>query len=274
MPDPYQHIDMTPEYNRIISALTGIKDDIQLIRRRVEDAEKGVVVSEVLNDFQRAMLAVSMSGAGAADAERVRQGINGGTGLTGGAGDVAAPSGDDTETRDDILSALGLPADNGNDDPRSIFRVDGMYYKEAAVTAGPDDGLRGSLPVSSPYTADGGPIGYHRLSNNTPTPGPVGGPPDQLPDFGASKKRWPAPRPEDRTAVPNADPNADLVNPVTGGVVPRRIEETLADINAGGNSPPPAPFVVTSQDQAYGIFQNPNATPEQRQAAQDYVANN
>jgi hypothetical protein len=240
MPDPYQHIDMTPEYNRIISALTGIRDDIRLIRRRVEDAEMGVVTSQVLNDFERAMLAVSMSAAGANDAERIRQGIESGTGLTGGSGNIAAPSGDDTETREDILLALGITQDFENDDPRSIFRIDGLYYQEAKVTNAPDDGLRGSLPVSSPFVADGGPIGYHRLSNNTPTPGPVGGPPDQLPDFGASRKRWPAPRPENRTAVPNADPNADIVNPVTGNVVPRTIEDVLNDIAADGNAPPPA----------------------------------
>ena len=236
----FNHTDYTDELNRIISALTGMRDDLRLIRRRTEDSAGGVVTNQVLNDFQSAMLAISMSGAGAADAESVRQGVNNGTGLTGGAGNVAAPSGEDLETRAEILSALGLPADAGNDDPRAIYRVDGLYYKEAAVTAGPDDGLRGSLPVSSPFTADGGPIGYHRLSNNTPTPGAVGGPPDQLPDFGASRRRWPAPRPEDRTAVPNADPNADLVNPVTGEVVGRRIEDVLADINAGGNTPPPA----------------------------------
>ena len=249
MPDPYHHIDMTPEYNRIISALTGIRDDIRLIRRRTEDAEMGVVTSQVLNDFERAMLAVSMSAAGANDAERVRQGIESGTGLTGGSGNIAAPSGDDTETREDILLALGITQDFENDDPRSIFRVDGLYYQEAKVTNAPDDGLRGSLPVSSPFVADGGPIGYHRLSNNTPTPGPVGGPPDQLPDFGASRKRWPAPRPENRTAVPNADPNADIVNPVTGNVVPRTIEDVLNDIAADGNAPPPA----YTQDDGTGV---------------------
>lgn len=237
----FNHTDYTDELNRIISALTGIKDDIQLIRRRAEDSSGGVVTNQVLNDFQTAMLAISMSGAGAADAEAVRQGVSGGTGLTGGAGDVAAPSGDDADNgRAEILSALGLPADSGNEDPRTIYRVDGLYYKEAKATAGPDDGLRGSLPVSTPYTADGGPIGYHRLSNNTPTPGAVGGPPDQLPDPGASKKRWPAPRPEDRTAVPNADPNADLVNPVTGNVVAKTLDDVINDISKDGNSPPPA----------------------------------
>ena len=270
----FNHTDYTDELNRIISALTGIRDDVRLVRRRAEDCDIGVVTSGVLNDFQKAMLAVSMGSAGAADAERIRQQVGSGTGLTGGSGSPSAPAGEDTESRADILSALGLPADTGNDDPRSIFREDGLYYKEAAVTAGPDDGLRGSLPVSSPFVADGSPIGYHRLSNNTPTPGPVGGPPDQLPDFGASKKRWPAPRPEDRTAVPNADPNADIVNPVTGGVAAKSLDDIINDIRSGGDSPPPAPFVVTSQDQAFGIFQNPNATPEQRQAAQDYVANN
>jgi hypothetical protein len=240
MPDPYQHIDMTPEYNRIISALTGIRDDIRLIRRRVEDAEMGVVTSQVLNDFERAMLAVSMSAAGANDAERIRQGIESGTGLTGGSGNIAAPSGDDTETREDILLALGITQDFENDDPRSIFRIDGLYYQEAKVTNAPDDGLRGSLPVSSPFIADGGPIGYHALATNTATPGAPPTPPPDVVDYGASRKRWPAPRPENRTAVPNADPNADIVNPVTGNVVPRTIEDVLNDIAADGNAPPPA----------------------------------
>lgn len=270
----FNHTDYTEELNRIISALTGMRDDLRLIRRRTEDSAGGVVTNQVLNDFQTAMLAISMSGAGASDAESVRQGITSGTGLTGGSGDVAAPSGEDTESRAGILSALGQPADAGNEDPRTIYRVDGLYYIEAKATAGPDDGLRGSIPQSTPYIADGGPIGYHRLSNNTPTPGAVGGPPDQLPDFGASKKRWVAPRPEDRTALPNADPNSDIVNPVTGGVAAKSLDEIVNDIRAGGDSPPPAPFVVTSQDQAFGIFQNPDATPAQTKAAQDYVANN
>lgn len=240
MPDPYQHIDMTPEYNRIISALTGIRDDIRLLRRRAEDAEIGVVTNSVMNDFQRAMLAVSMSAASGGDAESIRQAIVSGTGLTGGSGSVAAPSGDDTETREDVLLALGITQDFENDDPRAIFRIDGLYYKEAAVTAGPDDGLRGSLPVSSPFVADGGAIGYHALATNKATPGTPPTPPPDVVDYGASRKRWPAPRPDNRTAVPNADPNADLINPITGAVVARTIEETINDISSGGDSPPPA----------------------------------
>jgi hypothetical protein len=33
MPAPYQHLDMTPEYNRIITALTGIRDDVRLLQK-------------------------------------------------------------------------------------------------------------------------------------------------------------------------------------------------------------------------------------------------
>jgi hypothetical protein len=237
----FNHTDYTDELNRIISALTGIRDDIRLLRRRAEDHENGVVTSGVLNDFQKAMLAISMSAVGGGDAERVRQAISGGTGLNGGAGAPAQPAGDDAGlTRAEVLSALGLPADEGNDDPRSIFREDGLYYKEAAVTAGPDDGLRGSLPVSSPYTADGGPIGYHALATNTATPGAPPSPPPDVVDYGASKRRWPAPRPEGQTALPNPDPNADLINPVTGEVAPRSVDDVRAAITRGAQTPPPA----------------------------------
>ena len=234
----FNHTDYTEELNRIISALTGIRDDIRLVRRRAEDCNIGLVTSGVLNDFQRAMVAVSMSGAGAGDAERVRQSINSGTGLTGGAGNASAPAGDDTQQRDDILSALGLPADADNDDARAIYRIDGLYYKEAAVTPGPDDGLRGSLPVSSPFTADGGNIGYHSLSSLTAVAGSPSSPDDI--DYGASKKRWPAPRPVGKTSVPNADPNADIVNPVTGDVVAKSLDEIINDISSGGDTPPSA----------------------------------
>jgi len=234
----FNHTDYTDELNRIIAALTGIRDDIRLIRRRSEDSEIGMVTSQVLNDFQSALLAISMSGQGAGDAERVRRAINEGTGLAGGSGVPSTVTGDDQERRSDILSALGIQADADNEDPRSIYRIDGLYYREAKPTNAPDDGLRGSLPVPQPFVADGGSIGYHSIAGNRARAGAPSGADDI--DFGASKKRWPAPRPEDVTAVPVATPNADLVNPVTGDVVPRTIKEITDDISSGGDSPPPA----------------------------------
>ena len=59
----YTHLDMTPEYNRIITALTGIRDDVRLLQKLQSDPESGIATSNVLNDFQRALLAVSMSSA-------------------------------------------------------------------------------------------------------------------------------------------------------------------------------------------------------------------
>ena len=54
---------MTPEYNRIITALTGIRDDVRLLQTLQSDPESGIATNNVLNDFQRALLAVQMSSA-------------------------------------------------------------------------------------------------------------------------------------------------------------------------------------------------------------------
>lgn len=89
MPDPYQHIDMTPEYNRIITALTGIRDDIRLLQRLQSDPESGIVTNNVLNDFQRSVVAVSLGGA----ANTIAAAIDAGTVAPNGGG-IAAASGD------------------------------------------------------------------------------------------------------------------------------------------------------------------------------------
>ena len=57
----FNHVDYTDELNRIITALTGIRDDVRLLQTLQSDPESGIVTSNVLNDFQRALLAVSMS---------------------------------------------------------------------------------------------------------------------------------------------------------------------------------------------------------------------
>lgn len=69
----FTHTDYTDELNRIIVALTGIRNDIRLLRKVMEDPEQGAVTSQVLNDLQKAMLAVGISNAGAANAEAVRK---------------------------------------------------------------------------------------------------------------------------------------------------------------------------------------------------------
>ena len=76
MPAPYKHLDMTPEYNRIITALTNIRDDIRILRNRSEDGDGGIVTNEVMNGMQKELLAVSMSGAGGGNAEAVRQAVS------------------------------------------------------------------------------------------------------------------------------------------------------------------------------------------------------
>ena len=141
MPAPYQHLDMTPEYNRIITALTGIRDDVRLLQKLQSDPESGIATNNVLNDFQRALLAVSMSSAVGNTAAAVAAAIDAGT-LPNGSS-VAAATGESNADlnaeRTTILAALGATEDPA--DLKVLIRVSGQYYWEAAASAGPDDGL-------------------------------------------------------------------------------------------------------------------------------------
>ena len=236
MADPYQHLDMTPEYNRIITALTGIRDDIRLLRTLQEDPESGIATSNVLNDFQRAVLAVSMSSAVGNTAAAVAGAIDSGASTNGGG--TAAPSGDSnadlTAERTSILTALGQ-------DPATLkvlMREAGFYYWEAEGTAGPDDGLRGSTTIVTPF-AKGEQLGFDNEVNGQITAGSPSGPPDQIPNPSKPRKRWPFARPEGAAASQLANPNADLIDPATGQVVARSAEEQAA-ANASGDTSPPA----------------------------------
>ena len=233
----FNHIDYTEELNRIITALTGIRDDIRLLRTLQEDPESGIATNQVLNDFQRAVLAVSMSSAVGNTAAAVAGAVSAGT-VSANGGGVADPSGEsggdlDAE-RASILEALGQdPATQ-----KVLIRVNGIYYWEAEGTAGPDDGLRGSTVQVTPF-AQGEQLGFDNQVNGQVTAGSPSGPPDQIPDPSKPRKRWPIARPEGSTASQNANPNADLVDPATGEVVARSPEEQ-AIINRSGTTPPPA----------------------------------
>lgn len=236
MPAPYQHLDMTPEYNRIITALTGIRDDIRLLQTLQSDPESGITTNHVLNDFQRAVLAVQMSSAVGNTAAAVAAAVDAGT-LPNGAS-VAAPSGDSNADLDaertSILEALGQdPATQ-----KVLMREAGFYYWEAEGTAGPDDGLRGSTTVVTPF-AQGELLGFDNEVNGQITAGSPSGPPDSIPNPSRPRKRWPIARPEGSTASQNANPNADLVDPATGQVVARS-PEAQAAIDRAGTTPPPA----------------------------------
>lgn len=238
MPAPYQHLDMTPEYNRIITALTGIRDDVRLLQILQSDPESGIATNNVLNDFQRALLAVSMSSAVGNTAAAVAGTVNSGASTNGGG--TAAATGDSNADLDaeraTILAALGVEEDPA--DLKVLIRVSGQYYWEAKGTAGPDDGLRGSTTIVTPF-ALGEQLGYKDEATKADKPGAPPGPPDGIPDASAPKKRWPFARPEGSTASQNANPNADLVDPATGQVVARS-PEAQAAIDRAGTTPPPA----------------------------------
>ena len=231
----YTHLDMTPEYNRIIVALTGIRDDIRLLRTLREDPESGIVTNAVMNDFQRAMIAVTLGGA----AGSIASAINAGTVSVNGSG-IAEPSGDSNADlnaeRANILAALGVEEDPA--DLKVLMREAGFYYWEAKGTAGPDDGLRGSTTIVTPF-AKGEQLGFDNEVNGQITAGSPSGPPDQIPNPSKPRKRWPFARPEGSTASQNANPNADLIDPATGQVIARSPEEQ-AIIDRSGTTPPPA----------------------------------
>jgi len=233
----YQHLDMTPEYNRIIVALTGIRDDVRLLQKLQSDPESGIVTNNVLNDFQRALLAVSMSSTVGNTAAAVAATIDAGT-LPNGSS-VAAATGESnadlTAERTTILTALGVTEDP--EDLKVLIRVSGQYYWEAAGTAGPDDGLRGSNTIVVPF-ALGEQLGFDNEATGVITAGAPPGPPDGIPNASAPKKRWPFARPEGQTASTLANPNADLVDPATGQVVARTPEAQRALDRQETTSPP------------------------------------
>ena len=229
---------MTPEYNRIITALTGIRDDVRLLQKLQSDPESGIATSNVLNDFQRALLAVSMSSAVGNTAAAVAAAVDAGT-LPNGSS-VAAATGESNADlnaeRTTILAALGVTEDPA--DLKVLIRVSGQYYWEAKGTAGPDDGIRGSNIIVTPFVL-GEQLGFDNEATGVITAGAPPGPPDGIPDASAPKKRWPFARPEGQTASQNANPNADLIDPATGQVVARS-PEAQAAIDRAGTAPPPA----------------------------------
>ena len=243
MPAPYQHLDMTPEYNRIITALTGIRDDVRLLQKLQSDPESGIATSNVLNDFQRALLAVSMNSSVGNTAAAVAAAVNAGT-LPNGAS-VAAATGESNADlnaeRTTILAALGVTEDPA--DLKVLIRVSGQYYWEAAGTAGPDDGLRGSNTIVAPFTL-GEQLGFDNEATGVITAGAPPGPPDGIPNASAPKKRWPFARPEGQTASKLANPNADLIDPATGQVVAQDIKTQKTNAASGDTAPPATDYSV------------------------------
>ena len=234
----FNHLDYTPELNKIITALTGIRDDVRLLQKLQSDPESGIATNNVLNDFQRALLAVSMSSAVGNTAAAVAGAIDAGT-LPNGSSVAAATgdsAGDLVAERATILAALGVEEDP--EDLKVLIRVSGQYYWEAKGTAGPDDGLRGSSTIVAPF-ALGEQLGFDDEVSGNILPGSPSGPPDQIPNPSKPRKRWPFARPEGQTASQNANPNADLVDPATGQVVSRTPEAQRA-LDRQGATPPPA----------------------------------
>lgn len=112
----FTHTDYTDELNRIIVALTGIRDDVRLLRKVMEDPNQGAVTSHVMNDIQKALLAVAISNNGAANAEAIRKQIK-----EVGIGEVmnTGVGKDSTGTSQENISkvTIGPPPTPGDVDP-------------------------------------------------------------------------------------------------------------------------------------------------------------
>jgi len=242
MPAPYKHLDMTPEYNRIITALTNIRDDIRIIRNRSEDQDGGIVINEVMNGMQKALLAVSMSSAGGGNAEAVRQEIETPTALNGNVGAPAELAGEDAIYTGSEWSRAGQFARFGIEEDieeeRFLIRVDGAFYYEADGGASEDDGENGPIKQVQPYTK-GEYIGYKSMD---PAIGYSTGEPsgekndagfEDIADITLPNRRWGPKRLEWKTALDIPNPLADLVNPVSGAVQPKSKEQqNLEAINS------------------------------------------
>ena len=234
MPAPYKHLDMTAEYNRIITALTNIRDDIRIIRNRSEDQDGGIVINEVMNGMEKALLAVSMSGAAGGNAEAVRQEIETPQLLNGGVGNTAEIAGEDAIYSGSEWSRAGQFARFGIEEDieeeRFLIRVDGAFYYEADGGASEDDGENGPIKQVQPYTK-GEYIGYKSMD---PAIGYSTGEPsgeknaagfEDIADITLPNRRWGPKRPEWKTALAIPNLLADLVNPVSGAVQPKSKEQ-------------------------------------------------
>lgn len=234
----FNHVDYTEELNRIIVALSDIRDYVKLIRRLGENNDMGVVVTSVMNDFERAALAATMGNAGAGDGEAIRRGVQNGDTSTGGNSGPNAIVGDDVVgdegERADILTALAQDPE----DDRVLLRDLGLYYWEQAPTV-VDDGLREPYEQTTQF-ALGEQIGYHDLLTNKPKPGAP--PSADVINVQAPRRRWPKPRDEaNPTTGVNTTGNLDLINPATGEVRGKDAALIASESTAsGGRGAPPA----------------------------------
>ena len=246
MSDPYKHLDLTPEYNRIITATTNIRDEIRLVRKRAENPDTGLVSSWVMNDLEKAQLAVSLSGASGNKAEEVRKLIETPEPLNGGIGNPAEISGEDgvlgdvEKQREYYLEALGLEIDP--EETRALLRVDGKFYWEADGGVSEDEGEVGPIKQITPYSL-GEYLGYKSMdaqigySTAQPTNAKKGpGRVVDIADKTLPNKRWPAPRPEYKSSLDIPNLLADLINPITGAIVAKSIlQQKQEAVNAAAS---------------------------------------
>lgn len=246
MSDPYKHLDLTPEYNRIITATTNIRDEIRLVRKRAENPDTGLVSSWVMNDLEKAQLAVSLSGASGNKAEEVRKLIETPEPLNGGIGDPAEMTGEDgilgdvEKQREYYLEALGLEIDP--EETRALLRVDGKFYWEADGGVSEDKGEVGPIKQNTPY-ALGEYLGYKSMdasiAYSTAQPSNAKAGPGRVVDIADKtlpNKRWPAPRPEYKSSLDIPNLLADLINPITGAIVAKSIlQQKQEAVNAAAS---------------------------------------
>lgn len=220
----YIHVSWVEELEQIRDNFKIIRDQVRTARRRGENADEGIVINQVFNELQSALNVLSSSGLGAADIVDVQQELRQPTQRGGGSG-IAAPAGDGEHrrTRQEVLTGLGR-----QEDGRVIIRVDGRYYLERKYSPAPDDGFRG--PVTYEYVIDSPILGYEDRATNSIIQGP---PPSDEVVNQVGNDRFLYDRVDYETSNPHPNPQADLVNPVTGAILGQTQERTNGRI-AGG----------------------------------------
>lgn len=231
----FNHVDYTDELNRIIVALSDIRDYVKLIRRLGENNDMGVVVTSVMNDFERAALAATMGNAGAGDGEAIRRGVQNGDTAAGGTSGPNETVGDDVVgdegEREAILEALGQDPQ----DPKVLLRDLGLYYWETPPEV-IDDGFR--VIERTNQFSKGEQIGYHDLGSNKPKPGAP--PSADVINVQAPRRRWPKPRTaEEPINSYNNTGNLDLINPLTGEVRGKDAALIQSESTSGNDYLPP-----------------------------------